>query len=316
MDTTTNVLSILFNFYLLYLIKFYSTFGVKLYQYLLTADAFLDLCLAIATFLAQPIPLTGNGYFVYMSNGFFADRSATIDSLLIIIFCFFMHTNILWIPIQFVYRYRLLCKEKVGSAYANVSIITVSLLYSIISLAIIMDFFRVTDLQAEGQHVLELNQWPAEAAKRKFLVVHQVTNWRTILCIAHWTFTCTASIFIVIWCEKRIAHEIGQPTHSATRKMHKEFHRALLAMAICPLFTTSFPVFYFCITIALQLCPGQISVLMAIVLTSITVFNPLTTIICFRCYRQVTARLLCCDLGCMKKPEINPGFETTLVATT
>ncbi|KAI1693066.1 hypothetical protein Ddc_23169 [Ditylenchus destructor] len=87
-------------------------------------------------------------------------------------------------------------------------------------------------------------------------------------------------------------------------------------MAICPLLTTSFPVFYFCITIAFQLCPGQISVFMAIVLTSVTVFNPLTTITCFRCYRQVTARLLCCGLSCMKKPVVKPDLESTLVVAT
>ncbi|KAI1692292.1 serpentine type 7TM GPCR chemoreceptor srd domain-containing protein [Ditylenchus destructor] len=55
MEGTVNTLSILFNVYLLYLIKYHSAFGVKLYQYLLTIDALLDLVLSISAFIAQPV---------------------------------------------------------------------------------------------------------------------------------------------------------------------------------------------------------------------------------------------------------------------
>ncbi|KAI1695786.1 hypothetical protein Ddc_20969 [Ditylenchus destructor] len=74
-------------------------------------------------------------------------------------------------------------------------------------------------------------------------------------------------------------------------KLRKYFYCDL---AICPLFTTSIPVFYFVTTIAFQMCPGRISAMMSIFLTSISLFNPLTTIICFRCYRQATARFVTC----------------------
>ncbi|KAI1693197.1 hypothetical protein Ddc_23066 [Ditylenchus destructor] len=59
METTVNGLSIIFNCYLLYLIQYYSTFGVKVYKYLLTIDAFLDLALGVVVFLGQPAP----GYY-------------------------------------------------------------------------------------------------------------------------------------------------------------------------------------------------------------------------------------------------------------
>ncbi|KAI1693625.1 serpentine type 7TM GPCR chemoreceptor srd domain-containing protein [Ditylenchus destructor] len=127
-----------------------------------------------------------------------------------------------------------------------------------------------------------------------------------------WTFTCTASIFIVIWCEKKIVKNVsqfGQATHSNTRRMHKEFHRALLAMAICPLITTTIPVFYFCVTIGFSLCPGQISAIMTSGTTCITLFNPLTTIICFRCYRKITVRIITCGQG-SNVIEPRPTFAT------
>ncbi|KAI1701403.1 serpentine type 7TM GPCR chemoreceptor str domain-containing protein [Ditylenchus destructor] len=132
-----------------------------------------------------------------------------------------------------------------------------------------------------------------------------------------WTTTSGASIFIVIWCEKMIAknfNKLGDLSQASTRRMHKEFHRALLAMAICPLFTTSIPVFYFMTTIALQLCPGRASAIMTICLTSISLFNPLTTIICFKCYRRTTVRFL--TFGRYNKDSITSITSVTAATST
>ncbi|KAI1703772.1 serpentine type 7TM GPCR chemoreceptor str domain-containing protein [Ditylenchus destructor] len=301
-DTTVNTLSILFNCYLLYLIKYHSTFGVKMYQYMLAVDASLDLCLSVATLLAQTIPLTGNQHYVILSNGFFANQSPTLDSFLLMVFCFFLHLNIIWIPIQFVYRYLLLCKENICLKKASTLIAAIAIGYSALMLALIVYFFEVrTELQSIGQNILELNGWDKSDITKKFLVVHHVADWRTLLWISLWTFSSWSSILIVIWCERGIVkniNQLGNPTTANSQRMHKEFHRALLAMAICPLVTTAVPVFYFCFTIAIGICPGQISVIMAIVLTSITIVNPLTTIVCFRSYRQATARGFLSILTC------------------
>ncbi|KAI1694681.1 serpentine type 7TM GPCR chemoreceptor srd domain-containing protein [Ditylenchus destructor] len=348
-DTTVNTLSILFNCYLLYLIKYHSTFGVKMYQYMLAVDAALDLGLSVATLLAQPIPLTGNLHYILISNGYFADRSSTLDSFTLMLFCVFLHLNIIWIPIQFVYRYFLLCKENVSLKKANVLIAAIAIGYSALMLALIVHFVPIrAELQPIGKNILELNEWPKDDISRKFVMVHHVSEWCTILWVSLWSFTSCASISIVIWCEKGIVKnfkQMGDPTNANTQRMHKEFHRALLAMArercwveeksgqfppivhlpspallnspdraeerlrtaphpkgarflsvslcdtaICPLITLTVPVLYFCFTVATGICTGRVSVIMATVLTSITFFNPLTTIVCFRCYRQVTAR--------------------------
>ncbi|KAI1700325.1 serpentine type 7TM GPCR chemoreceptor srd domain-containing protein [Ditylenchus destructor] len=54
-DTLINTVAILSNCYLLYLIRYHSTFGVKLYQHLLTIDSALDLFLCVSAFIAQPV---------------------------------------------------------------------------------------------------------------------------------------------------------------------------------------------------------------------------------------------------------------------
>ncbi|KAI1691902.1 serpentine type 7TM GPCR chemoreceptor str domain-containing protein [Ditylenchus destructor] len=299
METTINVLSIIFNCFLLYLIKNYSTFGVKLYQYLLTIDAVLDLFLGIFTLLGQPIALTGDGYLVVHSNGFFAGRSAFWDSVFLFLFFFILHTNVLWIAVQFVYRYRLLCKHSARATLVNFMIIAITIGYSIIALADIIDYCQVREeYQSVAEYVMGLNNWPKpkEGSRRLYFVIY-IKEWRMFRWLSLWTVTCCATIFVVILCEKKIAKNVrrhGNPTHSTTQRMHTEFHRALLAMAICPLITTTFPVFYFITTTGLSLCPGQISALMTIGLSSITLFNPLTTIACFRCYRQIAIRIVTC----------------------
>ncbi|KAI1690616.1 hypothetical protein Ddc_24821 [Ditylenchus destructor] len=61
-----------------------------------------------------------------------------------------------------------------------------------------------------------------------------------------------------------------------------------------PLITTTVPLLYFDSTVALQLCPGKFSAMMTIAATSITFFNPLTTVLFLRCYRQVVVQFFTC----------------------
>lgn len=55
LDTTMNSISMLFNGYLLYLIKNHSAFHVQTYQVLLAVDAALDFLLALMVFVSQPV---------------------------------------------------------------------------------------------------------------------------------------------------------------------------------------------------------------------------------------------------------------------
>ncbi|KAI1697277.1 serpentine type 7TM GPCR chemoreceptor str domain-containing protein [Ditylenchus destructor] len=165
--------------------------------------------------------------------------------------------------------------------------------------AIIIMFFLQPreEIQSVGDSVLYLNNW-VKHKDGHFYFGAYFTEWRLILCVLIWTLTCTASIGIVYWCEKKMVmyvKQLGKPTHGNTQRLHKEFHRALLAMAITPLLTTTVPVLYFVVVIALQLSPGRVAILtMSIGVTTITLFNPLTTIMFLRCYRQATIKMFTC----------------------
>ncbi|KAI1703119.1 serpentine type 7TM GPCR chemoreceptor srd domain-containing protein [Ditylenchus destructor] len=312
MEATVNTLSILFNCYLLYLIKYHSAFGVKLYQYLLTIDALLDLTLSISAFIAQPVVLTADGYCTMMSNGFFAGISPSFGSFTVMLYLTILHTNIIWIPVQFVYRYLLLCKKNTNLTRSTVFVITIAVVQSTITLSLTYSVFEAREeFQPIGHQVLELNNWPN--SETIYVQGRHMNKWQLFVMLISWNITCSGSIFIVVWCEKKIAKnfdELSQhSTHGTAQKMHKEFQRALLAMAVCPLVTSTIPVFYFIAVIALKLRPGSILALMTICLSSVTLFNPLTTIICFRCYRRAGIRLLTC--GQFGKPQRNAVNTTT-----
>lgn len=46
------------------------------------------------------------------SNGFFSRSSYTVDSIMLTLFTLVLHLNVVWIPVQFAYRYIFLCRER------------------------------------------------------------------------------------------------------------------------------------------------------------------------------------------------------------
>ncbi|KAI1704803.1 serpentine type 7TM GPCR chemoreceptor srd domain-containing protein [Ditylenchus destructor] len=259
--------------------------------------------------------MTGGGNTIIISNGFFAGRSSSFDSALVLLWAFLLHTNVLWIPVQFIYRYRLLCKSSEYSTKSNIAIASAIIVYSVLGIFIMISWCQVREeFQPLGQHVLDFNEWPNHGEKI-FFTGASIRDWRMVAWLLLWTTTCSGSIAIVIWCEKRIManfNQFGNPTSAATQRMHKEFHRALLAMAICPLVTTTVPLSYYLFAIFFQLRTGKISAIMTTATTCITLFNPLTTIIFLRCYRQVALKMITCA-PCRRK--VVPQETITLSST-
>jgi hypothetical protein len=58
--------------------------------------------------------MTGDGYFIMITNGFYAHSSHIYDSVMLVLFGVVLHMNVVWIPIQFTYRYIFLCRRGHG----------------------------------------------------------------------------------------------------------------------------------------------------------------------------------------------------------
>lgn len=53
--------------------------------------------------------IVGDGFKLYFSDGFFAGCSHRLDMFLMAVWGIVTHFNVMWVAIQFVYRYTLVC---------------------------------------------------------------------------------------------------------------------------------------------------------------------------------------------------------------
>lgn len=96
--------------------------------------------------------------------------------------------------------------------------------------------------------------------------------------------------------------------------MHRTsaFFLGMFVQAVVPLGTTSVPIMYYMYMSYFGLTSGPYAAFIGTAMTSITLFNPLTTIFFMRCYRDVV-------LPCFKrKAQVVPGTTaiTALSAAT
>ncbi|KAI1699984.1 serpentine type 7TM GPCR chemoreceptor str domain-containing protein [Ditylenchus destructor] len=96
-DTIINTISVFLNGLLLYLVLNYSSFHVPQYKYLLTVASINDIILGLAVLYGQPAALFADGYYIYVPNGFFANKSWFADYISAVLFVDIVHINIVGI---------------------------------------------------------------------------------------------------------------------------------------------------------------------------------------------------------------------------
>ncbi|KAH7698953.1 hypothetical protein AAVH_33948, partial [Aphelenchoides avenae] len=113
-------------------------------------------------------------------------------------------------------------------------IVAIAVLGNIIAFVEILYMFHpstVSAFQAKGLHILSLN---GIVSIRRTPIVFgaHMRQLRLQTWIAMWTFTCVSVMVVVIFCEYRIVKHfrLTGKNHDNTKQMHKEFHRAILAM--------------------------------------------------------------------------------------
>lgn len=110
---------------------------------------------------------------------------------------------------------------------------------------------------------------------------------------------------VILYTEVRVLHtlhRLSSMMEEKTRRMHAEFRRALILLAICPLLFSVVPMFYIGYTAILSLNGGFVSPFMTTMSTSIALVNPLVTVLVVRPYRSVVLR---CFRG-----KVSTGFST------
>ncbi|KAI1697829.1 serpentine type 7TM GPCR chemoreceptor str domain-containing protein [Ditylenchus destructor] len=278
-DTIINTISVFLNSLLLYLVLNYSSFHVPEYKYLLTVASINDIILGLAVLYGQPVVLFAEGYYIFVSNGFFANKFWFADYLAAVLLCIFVHVNVVCLVIQFVYRYRFMIQHSRPhkDKFAVVKLVFIPLLY-------ISDHAIIT-------------MWMAYPTYEFAQIVKHLmeADLKTILYTAYYTTSTVGGYAIILWCEYKIMKELrhfGANMRESTRRLHVEVHRALIALAVAPLIVQFIPVIFFMIMIITQATPGPITAFMTTVVTLITLANPITTICIVKPYRRAFLRLI------------------------
>ncbi|KAH7708775.1 hypothetical protein AAVH_23969 [Aphelenchoides avenae] len=110
--------------------------------------------------------------------------------------------------------------------------------------------YRDKGFQEQGRHVLAVNEWDVSdyivtigaklvGSSRDLDIEDGIvqSEWMLQYFLLMWFCTCFLAISIVIVVEFKIKayfSSIGGVSHQSTKKLHKDFHRALLAM-VCGL---------------------------------------------------------------------------------
>ncbi|KAH7695393.1 hypothetical protein AAVH_37548, partial [Aphelenchoides avenae] len=102
------------------------------------------------------------------------------------------------------------------------------------------------------------------------------------------SLTAVGSYSIVVWTEWKIMKFLGNAGDGmieATRRMHAEVHRALIATALSPLLACA-PVIFFVTCFVLKVSPGPITAFIISVYNMIALVNPIMQIYFVRSYRE------------------------------
>ncbi|KAH7713233.1 7TM GPCR protein [Aphelenchoides avenae] len=312
-----NGLSIVFNLALFYLIIYHSDHYLKVYKRVLMATCLSDLTLSVIMLLGQPVVMFGGGYVLLFSNGFFRHTSAVIDFLAVLGECAGLHANVVLLVVQFVYRYLHMCKreEHQRDKFATVKLVVLPVCWCIVQSFVTAWFiYEPSSKRPLFLDILRNNSWPvSNDDTAPYPYGSYCLRAKALVYVGFYAITSGGGYVLIVWTELQIVQhlrQLGDTINRNTQKMHSEIHRALLALAICPLFTCVIPIFFFLYNIVTMSSPGEITILFSTAVTAITLFNPLTTTYFVKPYRNAV-------LNVFKRKKRNAIVaETTLAPTS
>ncbi|KAH7700529.1 hypothetical protein AAVH_32350, partial [Aphelenchoides avenae] len=110
----------------------------------------------------------------------------------------------------------------------------VSLLWNVIGFMVIYAMFNPSsEFQPEGLRILKMNDWPLDNGVELTVFGAHLTDVRLWAWETLWFISSGGGAIVVIVCEVKIVkyfRVLGNAYHETTRQMHREFHRALMAM--------------------------------------------------------------------------------------
>ncbi|KAH7714378.1 hypothetical protein AAVH_18262 [Aphelenchoides avenae] len=107
--------------------------------------------------------------------------------------------------------------------------------------------------------------------------------------VAMYDFGAIMTTIAIVYCELKVMQKLktaAEMMRPATRRMHDETNKALIALAVAPLILSCLPIGFFLFTIVARINPGPIMAVITSQLSWIAIANPITTTFFVRPYRH------------------------------
>uniref|UniRef100_A0A915EI62 G protein-coupled receptor n=1 Tax=Ditylenchus dipsaci TaxID=166011 RepID=A0A915EI62_9BILA len=277
-----------------------------------------DSVLALICFVVRPALLSGRGYLICVSNGFFANQNRMFDLFGLSIYCAALHSSMVCIAAQFVYRYRFTCYDKDPK---NPSFVWQTALFIVtycITQATDAAWMFALDIgddhRQEGLEIMtKIYGWQYDNSSLPYPTMSHKAEIKSFVHNSFYMLSSAGGYTIIIYCQSKIIAYMGQfgsSSRASTRKMHEEFNRTLMALAITPLILLMGPEFLHALTIMLE-TESPLSAMLTLSTTLIAVVNPLTTMYLVKTYRRTIQRFLgSCCFGIGNRIAGEQGFVT------
>ncbi|KAH7693372.1 7TM GPCR protein, partial [Aphelenchoides avenae] len=290
-DATVSGTSLFLNVGLLYLILTKSVFKVKAFKRIFLMTCICDICLGCSVFFGSPAIFMSDGYMILVANGFFANHWELLDRVCLAVYCATLHTNIVCVTVQFVYRYQILCCQHEPKKRGYMLVVW-PLVWCSIQMATAFWCFVAPDTPVARKEALDFFDkigFHYDNGTTPFPSVSHLTELRTQMHHTMYMISTVGGYSIVVWCQYKIFAYLkshGKSMHERTRRAHAEVNRALIILAITPLISSIGPTAVIVLMLILQLQPGPYAVAITLCMSMITLVNPVTIVYFVRPFRR------------------------------
>ncbi|KAH7718555.1 hypothetical protein AAVH_13965 [Aphelenchoides avenae] len=280
------------NLGLLFVVNRYSSRHVGPYKTVIRMTCFNDISMSFFDLLGQLVILADEGKWVLFSNGVFANKYPWLDFWLVIGVTSSFYINALCLPVQYYYRY-LAVQGKVPLTRGSLAKI-LSVVLSFVVIGLTATYFMLNadrDFQQSAVGILRSTGWSPNASLdcAPFLFGGELGETREILYFLIIGGVSSGGYVVVIITELKVARTLkglGSLMNEQTRRVHKEFKKALLGLAVCPLIGLVLPVSYNIFVVLFRYNSGISTAYATTMCTSIALLNPLITVLIVKPYRN------------------------------
>ncbi|KAH7721157.1 7TM GPCR protein [Aphelenchoides avenae] len=237
-----------------------------------------------------------------VTNGWFANQNEIFDHVTLALYCAFLHTNIIIIVVQFVYRYRIICRNDSQDSFFRFLYLCPVLWCGLQVYNAFCCFVLGSSPESRevGLGILQDIGWNYDPSELPYPSVAHWSEVRTKMHHLMYLVSTVGGYSMIIVCQYRIMKYLkhyGSSMHETARQRHAYINKALVAMvsvedveelglAVAPLLSSTGPSLTIIALMIFHQSPGSVTAFITLGTSLITLINPLTTIYFVRPFRD------------------------------